>query len=152
MFQRSILILLFLFLPAQAQAHALLARNILVRHDAAVVEFAYSDDEPAAFGAAKIFSPDNATVEFQNGRTDMRGRFAFSPDTSGTWTAVVTDGMGHKVSHKLEIPAAETDGTAPAPAPKQKEASMPLRIALGLSLIANIFMGLRLSHRNRAGN
>lgn len=148
MFQRSILIFLFLLLPAQAQAHALLAKNILVRPDVVVMEFVYSGDEPAAFSAVKIFTPNNATVEFQNGRTDARGRFAFSPDTEGTWTAIVTDGMGHKVSHTLEIPVAEAGGVSLAP--EQKEASMPLRIALGLSLIANIFMALRLCRRNRA--
>lgn len=146
MLQRNMLIFLFLLLPAQAQAHALLAKNILVRHDVAVMEFIYSGDEPAGFSLVKIFSPNNATVEFQNGRTDARGRFAFSPDTAGTWTAIVTDGMGHKVSHELEIPEAEASGKTLAP--ERKEASMPLRIALGISIIANIFMGLRLWRPN----
>jgi hypothetical protein len=31
------------------------------------------------------------------------GRFAFVPDTSGTWTATVDDGMGHMARAEIEI-------------------------------------------------
>ena len=83
---------------ADAQAHALLAKE-LASGDARVVAFSYSTGDVAAYAEAKLYGPDSADVEFQNGRTDAQGRFAFLPDKPGTWTIVVADNMGHKVSH-----------------------------------------------------
>ena len=87
---------------ADAQAHALLAKE-LASGDARVVEFSYSTGDVAAYAEAKLYGPDSADVEFQNGRTDAQGRFAFLPDKPGTWTIVVADNMGHKVSHPMTI-------------------------------------------------
>ena len=87
---------------ADAQAHALLAKE-LASGDARVVAFSYSTGDVAAYAEAKLYGPDSADVEFQNGRTDAQGRFAFLPDKPGTWTIVVADNMGHKVSHPMTI-------------------------------------------------
>ena len=148
---------------AQAPAHALYAAD--TRHDGVVlVQFAYSGGEQPTYAKVEVYSPADAKVEFQNGRTDAQGRFAFMPDTPGQWRIIMADNMGHRVEHPVEYaveyaptqPPAHVNGqaaeqvsgqtagqNAPAPAaavatPGVGSFSMPLRIALGLSLIANM--------------
>lgn len=124
-------------LPTAIEAHALRAaheqqgKTILVR-------FAYSDDRGAEFASVRVIGADGK--EFQNGRTDARGCFAFAPDAAGTWRIIVADGMGHKVDHPVEVadPGAPAD-TAGAYKTETSD-SLPVRVGLGLSLLANIVL------------
>lgn len=76
----------------------------IVEHKKTVmVEFFYSDDEPMSYAEVVVFSPLDLKVQFQIGRTDKNGRFAFCPDTNGTWTIEANDGMGHKAVVKIEV-------------------------------------------------
>lgn len=61
-----------------------------------LMESTYSGSEPMAGAEAKIFSPENKDKEFQAGRTDVHGYFAFRPDQPGEWTFIVDDGLGHR--------------------------------------------------------
>lgn len=50
----------------------------LIENDAVVAaEFFYSDHTPMRYAEVLIFSPESDQVEFQNGRTNQDGRFAF---------------------------------------------------------------------------
>ena len=62
---------------------------------AVVVTVGYDTGEAMRYAAVTIFSPRDDTVEFQNGRTDANGSFAFVPDMPGEWKIIVNDGIGH---------------------------------------------------------
>jgi len=70
---------------------------------AAIIKVGYDDGEPMSYAEVKIFSPYDAEIEYQNGRTDSNGCFAFIPDNPGEWKIVVNDGMGHGVVAKVPI-------------------------------------------------
>lgn len=136
---------------ADAQAHALLAKE-MASGDARVVEFSYSTGDVAAYTEAKLYGPDSADVEFQNGRTDALGRFAFIPDKPGTWTIVVADNMGHKVSHPMTIALSDEGVMEREVAPSGFSESLwalPIvfRAVLGVSLLLNFFLVLALFRR-----
>lgn len=133
----------------QASAHALLAKD-LEAGNARAVEFAYSTGGTANYAEVKIYAPDNADVEFQSGRTDAVGRFAFLPDKAGTWTVVVADGMGHRVSHPVAV-ALSGEPAEEAPAQGGMASSKLFPALLGISLLANFFILLALFRRRSGG-
>ena len=91
-----------------------------------------------AYAQVTVRGPLDDEVEFQNGRTDRNGRFAFVPDEAGQWKVVVEDGLGHRVSALCPVEASGSEtGLAPSPARKSPPASKGLAALLGVSLIAN---------------
>jgi nickel transport protein len=72
-----------------------LRTEITLRPPVILVTASYAGQEPLAYAPIEIFEPGSASVEFQNGRTDARGRFAFIPHRSGEWRIVVDDELGH---------------------------------------------------------
>lgn len=146
-----------LAVPKPAAAHGTDYR-LLDPDSAIVVEFIYDDNQPMRFAEVLVFSPADDEIEHQNGRTDMNGRFAFYPDASGKWRIQADDGTGHLEQLSIEIAQAEENSETRRAAGDRSEASGHQHsnlsrlwtIVLGLSLIANIFMGfylLRLSNR-----
>ena len=141
---------LLLFGAAQAQAHALYAAHSW-QGTVALVQFAYAGGAVPTYAKVEVYSPADAKVEFQNGRTDAQGRFAFMPDTPGQWRIIMADNMGHRVEHAVDVDAGQ--GAAQGAAQSQGKPSaavaspgvggftMPLRILLGLSLLANMALG-----------
>ena len=129
---------------AQVSAHALYAAD--TRHDGVVlVQFAYSSGEQPTYAKVEVYSPADDKVEFQNGRTDAQGRFAFMPDAPGRWRIIMADNMGHRVEHAVDVSADPTAQQADvknagdaAATPGVGGFSIPLRILLGLSLLANM--------------
>ena len=88
-------------------AYDLWAHGVRCRAEQAgafVVRAVYDDGEPMSYAGVKVFSPEDARVEYQNGRTDRRGRFAFVPDAPGAWVIRVNDGMGHAVRAEVAVP------------------------------------------------
>ena len=71
------------------------------RTESMVIRVEYDDGEPMGYAEVKIFSPDDQKVEYQNGRTDKMGRFAFFPSKGGEWKITISDGMGHGVTAKV---------------------------------------------------
>jgi nickel transport protein len=65
--------------------------------NALVIKVEYDDGEPMSYAEVKIFSPNDQKIEYQKGRTDKKGRFAFLPEKGGEWKVVVGDGMWHGV-------------------------------------------------------
>jgi len=102
------------------------------------LELSYSSGDPMAYAQVTVRGPLDDEVEFQNGRTDRNGRFAFVPDEAGQWKVVVEDGLGHRVSALCPVEASGSErGPAPSPARKSPPASKGLAALLGVSLIAN---------------
>lgn len=165
-YTRSVAGLVFgalLFLgAAQAQAHALYAAHTW-QGSVALVQFAYAGGEQPTYAKVEVYSPADSKVEFQNGRTDAQGRFAFMPDTPGQWRIIMADNMGHRVEHAVDVCAGQTpasesaqntgqgNGRAKAAAtvatPGVGGFSMPLRILLGLSLLANLALAAAVVRR-----
>mgnify|MGYP003606645295 CR=1 FL=1 len=153
---------LLLLGAAQAQAHALYAAHTW-QGAVALVQFAYAGGSVPTYAKVEVYSPADAKVEFQNGRTDAQGRFAFMPDTPGQWRIIMADNMGHRVEHAVDVSpsqgsaqiAAQTSGpntdkpAANGATPGVGEFSVPLRVLLGLSLLANMALGAAVLRRRK---
>ena len=110
---------------------------------AVAVESFYSDREPMSYAEVKLYGPSDDSIEYQNGRTDKNGRFAFLPDQEGTWRMEVGDGMGHLMRADIDVKKPEKEETPSGETPVAVDAAppgipMPWKAALGLSLIANL--------------
>jgi len=115
------------------------------RHDAADTvsfSFYYASGEPMSYCSVAVFSPDNADLEFQNGRTDQRGGFAFLPHQTGGWKVHVTDGRGHAVQAEVLVA-----GVPQGMMSMEGSGRVPpwIGVLVGLSLLGNVF----LIHRQR---
>ena len=129
---------------SQAQAHALYAAHTW-QGAVALVQFAYAGGEQPTYAKVEVYSPADSKVELQNGRTDAQGRIAFMPDAPGQWRVIMADNMGHRVEHAVDVSADPTAQQADvknagdaAASPGVGGFSIPLRILLGLSLLANM--------------
>ena len=149
---------LLLFGAAQAQAHALYADHTW-QGTVALVQFAYAGGAVPTYAKVEVYSPADAKVEFQNGRTDAQGRFAFMPDTPGPWRIIMADNMGHRVEHAVDASAgqraaqisAQNQGkpSAAVTSPGVGGFALPLRVLLGLSLLANMALGVAALRRKQ---
>ena len=158
-------ILLLALGASQAQAHALYAAHTW-QGSVALVQFAYAGGELPTYAKVEVYSPADAKVEFQNGRTDAQGRFAFMPDAPGQWRIIMADNMGHRVEHAVEVSVGQSPGqstgqnagqnannsVATGQTPGVGEFSMPLRMLLGLSLLANMALAVAVLRRRRPLN
>lgn len=129
-----------------ASAHGT-AYRVIDGNATITAEFFYSDNEPMRYAEVLVFGPGDENVEYQNGRTDRMGRFAFFPQTPGTWRIEVNDGVGHAVHTRFEVNRRGADGTGLKNTPVVRnsllgETSLFTRIILGLSLMLNLFLGV----------
>jgi len=143
-----IFILIYGLFPKTLSAHGT-GYRILENSKAVVIEFYYSDGEPMSYAQVLVFSPQDNKTEYQNGRTDRKGRFAFYPDTPGTWHIEANDGMGHKAQGSVEVSDVkagekETEKQIPVQNNCTENSSMLLKCISGLSLIFNIFFAVYL--------
>ncbi len=67
-----------------------------------VVQAAYSGHHEISGMKMMIYSPDSEEL-YQEGKTDIHGKFSFTPDRTGTWKIVADDGMGHKKSIEISL-------------------------------------------------
>lgn len=129
----------------------------LIGKDAVVAaEFFYSDKTPMRYAEILIFSPKNKKVEYQNGRTDRNGRFAFLAETPGEWQMKVNDGMGHAVHATVTVNPAKSEskttgemssGNQGNEVSKKNgslfgEASVGVKLVFGLSILLNVFLSV----------
>ena len=148
--QHVFLVVLLLFSGIDAAYGHAVVGETLDAGQAGAVRFSYSTGDYAAYTGIKVFAPGDteADTEYQNGRTDAAGCFAFVPDRSGNWTLVLADTMGHKLVYPIEISmmkgASSTKQSPPV------AGGMTLRIGLGLSLIANIALTMMVFRRRRS--
>lgn len=150
----GVFIFLTLSLPCHVFAHGTDYR-LLEDESVVVGEFFYADKEPMRYSKVLIFSPENDKVEFQNGRTDQKGRFAFCPSHPGTWRINVNDGVGHAVHAHVTVKAQATSDAAGFESESAdsksvlSQASVLNRILFGLSILLNIFFGINIWKQKR---
>ncbi len=142
-----ILGLIQLLSPQFAAAHGTGCR-MLSDNRTVTAEFYYSDGEPMSYSEVLVFSPEDTKTEYQNGRTDRKGRFAFYPDTPGTWRIEANDGMWHKAVESADVQEEKTGETAAEKKSGKNisvqnaqngTSSLLLKSVAGLSLIFNLF-------------
>ena len=115
----------------------------------------FSGGEPASYAPCLIHGPESGLEggpEFQSGRTDARGIFAFVPDRDGVWNVVVDGGMGHRLAFDVLV-----NSTAPGvqavpkdtPSGGYSRTEILVRAGLGASLILNLFLVPTLLRRRR---
>jgi hypothetical protein len=117
----------------------------------------YDDGEPMSYSEVEIKDP-GSEVAFQTGRTDANGCFMVKAVKAGTWTAVINDGMGHRLaldftvkaemvnSGKVEKPGVPTDSRQMSRLPK---------VIAGLSVIiglAGFFYGWKARRTEKNNN
>ncbi|NLI82405.1 MAG: DUF4198 domain-containing protein [Deltaproteobacteria bacterium] len=109
----QLLCLLAFSAPGWSHAHGVFHQ--IAKKEAVVISAEFDDGEPMSYADVKIHSPTGGQVEYQNGRTDRNGRFAFVPDQPGDWRIHIDAGMGHSIEAKFTVDAslqAQETGTA----------------------------------------
>lgn len=107
------------------------------RTEAHCITAMYDDGEPMSYAAVEIKAP-GADIAFQTGRTDRNGCFVVNPDLPGTWEAVVSDGMGHRLELDFTVASdqektQQVEGTT---APRANHPmDRPIKVIAGLSII-----------------
>jgi hypothetical protein len=67
------------------------ALDLFARHQVSV-EFATADGKPLAGAEVRVFAPGEPNRPALTGRTDSAGKFGFSADEDGFWTAEARSG------------------------------------------------------------
>ena len=101
---RGRLIFLLMLLPAPGFGHGL--NCAITPGFAGILTATTIPGEPICFAEVKVFAPQNDTIEFAKGRTDMAGHFAFVPDRPGTWKVRLvmdSDHGPHLFTHEFEV-------------------------------------------------
>ncbi len=129
-----------LLAPVAALGHEVL--HDVARGRAVAVRAYFADGEPLAYAPYEIWSPADAAIPYQQGRSDRGGWIAFVPDAPGRWRVRVMDDTGHGLD--LQV-----DATAPAPSAAPSTAALMLRPLVGLVAIAAAFAGLVAFHRRK---
>ncbi|MFO8111971.1 MAG: hypothetical protein R6T92_05620 [Desulfosalsimonadaceae bacterium] len=150
LFLLIVFLFLYSFLPQTAAGHGTDYR-ILDSKAAIAMEFFYSDNQPMRYAEVLVFSPETEDFEYQNGRTDMNGRFVFYPDAPGKWGIHADDGTGHLERVSVEIAGGEDGDAGWGGVADRSEAhghdhehnNVPRLwgVLLGISLIGNLFLG-----------
>lgn len=141
----GVVLILLAGTPA-ARAHEVL--HSVEYGKAVAVKVYFADGEVAAYREVQVFSPADARIPYQKGRTDRAGYVAFMPDVPGAWRVVLVDDTGHGLDVKVDVPAAG------AAQPEGKSAAVSswafaLRPIIGASAIAAIFVVLLFAYRRR---
>ena len=92
-----------------------------------------------AFCDVEVYRPGDAEGAFHTGTTDPLGRFAFVPDTTGTWRVIVDDGMGHVAEIEVGVGAVTTVRGDPS--------NRMDGVIVGVSVIFGLFGLAALVHR-----
>lgn len=130
--QPAIIIWLILLLPQSVPAHG---TEGAVCQGGWVVEAKYAGGEIMSFAKVTVTAP-NGEKAFQTGRTDRNGKFAFVPDTPGTWRFVADDEMGHRLTLAVEVPASSLAGkNEPPAAAANSRTSLASRALFGVGLL-----------------
>jgi nickel transport protein len=134
-------------LPSLAQAHEVL--STVERGRAIAVKAFFADGEVMAYTEYQVFSPADAKIPYQKGRTDRSGYLAFVPDAPGNWHVRVADNTGHGLELDVSVPAAGQEQARPAPAPGIASWAFVVRPLLGVLIIAVLFGTLVVLYRRK---
>lgn len=139
-------LLVLLTCASAAQAHEVL--HTVERGKAVAVKVYFADGEVAAYREVQVFSPADARIPYQKGRTDRSGYVAFMPDAPGAWRVVVTDDTGHGLDVNVDVAAT---GAAPSEGKSAAVSSwaFALRPIIGAAAIVAIFVVLLFAYRRK---
>jgi nickel transport protein len=129
-------------MPDLAQAHEVL--HTVERGKAIAVKAYFADGETLAYTEYQIFSPADAKIPYQKGRTDRAGYLAFVPDSPGKWRVKIGDATGHGLDVEVD-----TSLTTPAASTAIASWAFVARPLLGVALVAAIFAALIVFHRRK---
>jgi len=146
-----------------ALAHGITV-DIGIEGGVVILGASYSPAQPLVDASVFIYSPAEPENEWQTGRTDRTGHFAFVPDAKGEWSIVIDDQKGHMKRTTIvftpDLPesseiAEETFSKPVDPAGNGLNTSH--KIVIGLSLligITGLFYGLKVrqEQKKRTGN
>lgn len=141
---RAVLFALAFACASPAFAHEVL--HSVERSRAIAVKAYFADGEPLAYTEYVVFSPRDAKIPYQKGRTDRVGYLAFVPDCPGNWHVKVSTTDGHGL--ELDVPAEATDKKS-APAEGIASWAFVARPLVGVVLIAGLFVVLTRLYRRR---
>lgn len=148
---RGVAFALALLVAGAAHAHEVL--HVIERDRAIAVKAYFADGEALAYCEYQIFSPADAKIPYQKGRTDRSGYVAFVPDVPGNWRVKISDSSGHGL--ELDVPAEPggRDASKPAALPRPSAGiaawAFALRPVLGVALIGGLFVALIMFYRRK---
>jgi nickel transport protein len=125
----------------EARGHEVL--HSVERGRAVAVRAFFPDGQALGYAPFEVYSPADAGIPWQKGRTDRGGWLAFVPDVPGRWRVKVVDGSGHGL--EVEVDA----GSIPAVAGTASTAAFVLRPLLGLAAIGAVFALLFAVYRRK---
>ena len=128
-----------------ARAHETL--HEVERGKAIAVRAYFADGEVLAYTAYEVYSPAEAKIPHQKGRTDRNGWLAFVPDAAGRWRVKVVDATGHGLD--VEIDASLAASAAAGSGGPPSSAAFVLRPLLGLAVLGAVFAALVLLYRRK---
>jgi nickel transport protein len=143
--RRALLVLALLCAATPAGAHEVL--HAVERGKAVAVKVYFADGEALAYSEYQVFSPTDAKIPYQKGRTDRAGYLAFVPDPPGKWRVVITDATGHGLDVEVDV-ARQEPGKAAASAAVSSWA-FAVRPVLGVLMLGTLFALLGLFYRKR---
>lgn len=143
-FGKAALFLAAYTVSAAAAAHAHDVLHEITRSHAVVVKVGYDTGEAMRYAEVTIFSPRDKKIEFQNGRTDANGSFAFLPDMPGEWKIVVNDGTGHGLSTTFSVDKTMNAQISPGMFARLKKLLIGISVLFGISGILYYFRARRI--------
>jgi len=150
--------LILMVSTGSALAHGVTV-DISIEGGVVIIGASYSPAQPLVAASVSIHSPAEPENEWQTGRTDKTGHFAFVPDARGEWSIVIDDQKGHMekatvvftpdLPEKSEI----TEETVTKPVdPAGNGLNTSHKIVIGLSLligITGLFYGLKVRQEQK---
>jgi nickel transport protein len=143
----GVVAVLALLLGCPAFAHEVL--HTVERGRAVAVKAFFADGEPLAYTEYVIFSPADAKIPYQKGRTDRSGYLAFVPNVPGAWHVKITGADGHGLEADVTVDSAGLDAARGAPAAGIATWAFVARPLVGVVLIAGLFVLLAFAYRKR---
>jgi nickel transport protein len=140
--KRVLLILSLCLMPGLVQAHEVL--HTVERGKAIAVKAYFADGEVLAYAEYQVFSPADAKIPYQKGRTDRSGYVAFVPDHPGKWRVQISDTTGHGLD--LDVDASDATQAQSAPIASWAFVVRPL---LGGGAVVAIFAALIVFYRRK---
>jgi nickel transport protein len=134
-----------LLAPHGASAHEVL--HEVQRNRAVALRAYFADGEALAYAPVEVYSPADASIPHQKGRTDRDGWVAFVPTTPGGWRVKIVDATGHGLDVVVDCTAISAGRNDPGPV---ATAGFVLRPLVGVGTIVLVF-GILLAVYRRKG-
>jgi len=142
------MVLLFSGFISESYGHGVTASARIGR--AVITEIQYDDGEPFSYSPIKVYSPRSDKIEYQNGRTDARGLFAFVPDATGAWRISATDDMAHGKEITFRVRDLQLSDTSGAWSDARKQKLVSAFLLIWAVAATSLYIGTRSKLRRKA--